>query len=111
MMLLLAGILGWSILMVAKGNLEYATVLGSGGIVATILTMKWQPFDRIGRARDLAEQVDVLATGLRLRLATIARIVDPVARHEAEWRAVKEYALETGRGRGTVAPGTMAAAA
>jgi len=91
---LLAAIVVWSILMVTARQIPYATVLGVGGVGTTALMARWQPFDRVARARDLAEQADVLATGLRLRLATIKEIADPVARGEAEWNAVKDYTQE-----------------
>ena len=81
----------WSIVMVSMHEMEYATALGSGGLGATVLAARWQPFDRVVRARFLAEQADVLATGLRIRMATIEQIADPRARQKAEWNAVKEY--------------------
>jgi len=81
----------WAILMVSLNELPYATVLGSSGLGATMLAARWQPFDRVGRARFLAEQADILATGLRLRMTTIEQIADPRARQKAEWNAVKEY--------------------
>jgi len=84
----------WSLIMITFDKIKYATVLGTGGIGATAFAAKWQPVDRVGRARDLAEQADVLATGLRLRMSTIGQIGDPVARQLAEWTAVKEYTAE-----------------
>ena len=101
---LLAAIVVWSILMVTARQIPYATVLGVGGVGTTALMARWQPFDRVARARDLAEQADVLATGLRLRLATIKEIADPVARGEAEWNAVKDYTQEALGSRQAIAP-------
>ena len=84
----------WSLVMVTIRWLNYATVFGGGGLGVTVLAMKWQPFDRVGRARDLAEQADVMATGLRLRMTTISCIEDPMVRHNEEWKAVREYTSE-----------------
>lgn len=81
----------WSVVMVTMRRLSYATLFSGGGLGASVLAVKWQPFDRVGRARDLAEQADVLATGLRLRMHTIAQIADPAERQEVEWTAVKDY--------------------
>jgi hypothetical protein len=94
MIALIAGILVWSVFMVGTGRLEYGTALGSGSIAAAVLAMKWQPFDRVGQARSRAEKADVLATGLRVRLAAIAEIDDPGERQRAAWRAVTDYSRE-----------------
>jgi hypothetical protein len=94
MLALIAGIVVWSVFMVGTGRLEYGTALGSGGIAAAVLATKWQPFDRIGQARKSAERADVLATGLRLRLGSIAKIGDPSERQKAEWRATQDFMQE-----------------
>lgn len=82
----------WSIIMVTKNKLVYATAFGSGSVAMAILTRwKWQPFDRINDARRLADKADTLATGLRLRMKTISEIKNPTARAKAQWDAVTEY--------------------
>lgn len=82
----------WTIVMVSKQRLVYASAFGSGSISMAILTKwKWQPFDRINQARRAADNADATATGLRLRMKTISEIADPAARADAQWEAVKEY--------------------
>lgn len=86
------GVVYWSILMVAQRRLEYGVSFGSGGVGMLILSMwKWQPFDRMSKARKLADDADVLATGLRLRIKSISEIKEPEMRADAEWRAVQDY--------------------
>lgn len=82
----------WTVVMVSKQRLVYASAFGSSSVAMAILTRwKWQPFDRINQARRLADNADTLATGLRLRMKTISEIADPGARADAQWEAVKEY--------------------
>lgn len=82
----------WTIVMVSKQRLVYASAFGAGSVSMAILTQwKWQPFDRINQARRLADNADTLATGLRLRMKTISEIADPATREKAQWKAVKEY--------------------
>jgi len=82
----------WSVVMVSQQRLLYASAFGSGSVAMVILTQwKWQPFDRINEARKLADNADTIATGLRLRMATISEIVDPSVRAKAQWDAVREY--------------------
>ncbi len=82
----------WSMVMVSQDRILYASAFGSSGIAMVILTQwKWQPFDRINKARQLADKADTLATGLRLRIATISEIDEPSKRAKAQWNAVKDY--------------------
>jgi hypothetical protein len=82
----------WSIVMVSQERILYASAFGSGSVAMLILTSwKWQPFDRINQARRLADNADTLATGLRLRMATISEISDPSERAQMQWNAVAEY--------------------
>ena len=89
---LFLALIAWSMVMVSQERILYASAFGSGGVATAILTKwKWQPFDRINQARKLADDADILATGLRLRMKTIAEIADPVERSKAQWEAVSEY--------------------
>lgn len=82
----------WSMVMVSQERILYASAFGSSSVAMMILTQwKWQPFDRINSARQLADNADTLATGLRMRMKTISEIVDPSERAKAQWNAVKEY--------------------
>jgi hypothetical protein len=82
----------WSMVMVSQQQILYASAFGSGGIAMAILTQwKWQPFDRINQARRLADNADIMSTGLRLRIKAIAEIQNPEKRAEAQWKAVSEY--------------------
>lgn len=82
----------WSIFMVTKNRLMYATAFGSSGIGMLVLSKwKWQPFERVAEARKLADDADILATGLRLRIKSISEITDPKERAQAQWDAVSEY--------------------
>lgn len=82
----------WSMVMVSKEQILYASAFGSSSIAMAVLSQwKWQPFDRINQARKLADDADILATGLRLRMASISEITDPAERSAAQWIAVKEY--------------------
>lgn len=85
-------LVAWSVVMVSRKETSYASAFGSGSVAMAILTRwKWQPFDRINQARRLADNADVLATGLRLRMHTISEIADPRLRADEQWRAVMEY--------------------
>lgn len=87
-----AGIVAWSMVMISQKRLAYASAFGSGGVAMLVLSKwKWQPFDRIARARKLADQADILATALRMRIRTIEQIGDPATRAKAQWEAVAEY--------------------
>lgn len=82
----------WSIYMVTQNQLMYATAFGSSGISMLILSKwKWQPFERVAEARKLADDADILAAGLRLRIKSISEIPDPKERAQAQWDAVSEY--------------------
>ncbi|MGD0546279.1 MAG: hypothetical protein ABR991_00440 [Terracidiphilus sp.] len=82
----------WSVVMVSQNRILYASAFGSGSVAMLILTQwKWQPFDRINQARRQADNADTLATGLRLRMATISAIPDLTERSRAQWQAVEEY--------------------
>jgi hypothetical protein len=82
----------WSMVMVSQERILYASAFGSGSVAMMVLTRwKWQPFDRINQARRLADDADILATGLRLRMKTISEITDPVKRSKAQWDAINEY--------------------
>jgi hypothetical protein len=82
----------WSIYMVTQNQLMYATAFGSSGIGMLILSKwKWQPFERVAEARKLADDADILAAGLRLRIKSISEIPDPKERAQAQWDAVSEY--------------------
>jgi hypothetical protein len=86
----------WSIILVTRHQVVYASAFGSGSLGMVILTRwKWQPFDRIDQARRLADNADTLATGLRLRMRTIAEIQDSSARAKAQWEAVNDYLKHT----------------
>jgi hypothetical protein len=77
---------------VSQNRILYASAFGSGSVAMVILTQwKWQPFDRINQARQLADNADTLATGLRLRMKTISEITDPSKRSTAQWEAVEAY--------------------
>ncbi len=85
-------VVSWSIYMVTQRRLEYGAAFGSGSVGMLILSKwKWQPFDRIANARKLADDADILATGLRLRIGSINEIPDPERRATAQWEAVREY--------------------
>jgi hypothetical protein len=85
-------IVGWSVLMVTRHQLMYATVFGTTGVGMLALSKwKWQPFDRVADARRLADNADILATGLRLRIESISEIQDPKERAQAQWQAVNDY--------------------
>jgi hypothetical protein len=87
-----AAIVIWSMVMVSQKRLEYACVFGSGGVAMFVLSRwKWQPFERMAEARRLADQADILATALRMRIRTIEQISDPAARAKAQWEAAAEY--------------------
>ena len=82
----------WSIYMVTNNNLAYATAFGSSSIGMLALSRwKWQPFERVAEARKLADDADILATGLRLRIKSICQITDPKERSQAQWDAISEY--------------------
>ena len=82
----------WSIFMVTQNQLMYATAFSSSGIGMLVLSKwKWQPFERVAEARKLADDADILAAGLRLRIKSISEIVDPKERSQAQWEAVSEY--------------------
>ena len=82
----------WSVVMVSQNRILYASAFGSGSLAMLILTQwKWQPFDRINQARRQADNADTLATGLRLRMATISAIPNLTERSRAQWEAVEEY--------------------
>jgi hypothetical protein len=86
----------WSVVMVNQNRILYASAFGSGSIAMLILTQwKWQPFDRINQARQQADNADILATGLRLRMETISAIPDLAERSHAQWEAVEEYLKKT----------------
>jgi hypothetical protein len=90
--ILFVAIIVWSMIMVTQSRILYASAFGSSGVAMIILTQwKWQPFDRINQARKLADNADTLATGLRLRMKTIAEIPDPSERSKAQWEAVAAY--------------------
>ncbi len=87
-----AAIVTWSMVMVSQKRLEYACVFGSGGVAMFVLSRwKWQPFERMAEARRLADQADILATALRMRIRTIEQISDPATRAKAQWEAAAEY--------------------
>lgn len=89
---LLLFIVLWSIFMVTQNQLMYATAFGSSGIGMLALSKwKWQPFERVAEARKLADDADILATGLRLRIKSISEITDPKERAQAQWDAISEY--------------------
>ena len=82
----------WAVLMVTQNRLMYATAFGSSGIGMIALSKwKWQPFERVAEARKLADDADILTTGLRLRIKSISEITDPKERAKAQWDAVSEY--------------------
>jgi hypothetical protein len=82
----------WSIYMVTNNRLAYATAFGSTSIGMLALSKwKWQPFERMAEARKLADDADILATGLRLRINSISQITDPKERAQAQWVAISEY--------------------
>lgn len=82
----------WSIFMVTTNKLMYATAFGSSGIGMLVLSKwKWQPFERVAEARKFADDADILAAGLRLRIKSISEITDPKERAQAQWEAVSEY--------------------
>lgn len=86
----------WSVVMVSQNRILYASAFGSGSVAMMILTQwKWQPFDRLNLARQQADSADILGTGLRLRMTTIAAIADPSERSRAQWQAVDEYLKST----------------
>ena len=90
--MLLSAIIIWAMILITKGKMLYASAFGSGGMAMMILSKwKWQPFDRINKARKLANDADTLATGLRIRIQAIDAICDPVERAKEQWEAVKEY--------------------
>jgi len=87
-----AGIVAWSMVMVSQKRLAYASAFGSGGVAMLVLSKwKWQPFERMAEARKLADQADILATALRMRIRIIEQISDPENRAKAQWEAVAEY--------------------
>lgn len=89
---LLLGLVVWTVVLVSANRLEYAAAFGTSSVTIFILAKwKWQPFDRLNEARKMADQADVLATGLRLRLATIQNIADPAERSREQGKAVREY--------------------
>lgn len=82
----------WSIFMVIQDQLMYATAFGSSGIGMLVLSKwKWQPFEQVTEARKLADDADILAAGLRIRIKSISEIADPKERAQAQWEAVSEY--------------------
>jgi hypothetical protein len=86
------GLILWSMVMVSRKEILYASAFGSGSVAMAILTQwKWQPFERINQARRLADNADTLATGLRLRMKAISEIQDPRERAKAQWEAVEQY--------------------
>ncbi len=86
------GLIVWSMIMVSRDRILYASAFGSSSVAMMILTRwKWQPFDRINNARKLADNADTLATGLRMRMKSVSEIADPHERAKAQWDAVKEY--------------------
>lgn len=88
-------LLGWSLYMITKNRLTYAAVFGSTGVGMLILSRwKWQPFDRVTQARKIADEADILATGLWLRIKSLSEISDPKERAQAQWQAVREYLKE-----------------
>ena len=73
-------------------RVDYGTVFGTSGVGGMALTKwKWQPFEKASEARRSADNADVLALGLRRRLATISEIKDPIERQKFEWQAVNDY--------------------
>jgi len=85
-------VVAWTMALVSQERMAYASAFGSGSVAMLILSKwKWQPFDRVAQARRLADQADVLATALRLRMRTIQEIEDPVARAKAQWEAAGDY--------------------
>lgn len=88
----LVALLGWSMYLVSKDKLGYASAFGSTGVGGLIVSKwKWQPFQKMTEATKLAEAADVMAVGLRVRLDTIQQIKSPAARSKAQWEAVHEY--------------------
>lgn len=82
----------WCIYMVSKDKLMYASAFGSSGVGMIVLTKwKWQPFEKVAEARKLADNADILATGLRLRINSLSEISDPKERAREQWVAVGEY--------------------
>lgn len=85
-------VITWCIFMVSQGRLMYATAFGSSGVGMLALSKwKWQPFDRIAEARKLADDADILTTGLRLRIKSVSEIDNPKERARAQWDAVRDY--------------------
>ena len=85
-------VLFWSIVMITQEKMLYGTAFGSGGVGMLVLTKwKWQPFDRIAATRKLADDADILATGLRIRMQSIMKIDNPKERAQAQWDAVNDY--------------------
>lgn len=90
--LILAAVLFWSIVMITRDKILYATAFSSSGVGMLILSKwKWQPFERVTEARKLADDADILATGLRIRMQSIMAITDPKERAQAQWTAVSDY--------------------
>jgi hypothetical protein len=82
----------WSVYMVTIKRMVYATAFGSSSIGMLALSKwKWQPFERMAEARKQADDADILATGLRLRIESISQIVDPEKRSQKQWDAISEY--------------------
>jgi len=96
----LLALLTWAAVLVSTERLGYGVAFGSGGIGMIVLGWRWQPFDRIEQARRLAENADALATGLRVRMASIAEIKGANARAKAQWQAVRDFLGESGDRRG-----------
>lgn len=87
-----AAVVAWTIALVSQKRISYASAFGSGSVAMLILSKwKWQPFDRMAEARRLADQADVLATALRLRMRTIHEIKDPEVRSKAQWKAAADF--------------------
>jgi hypothetical protein len=91
---LLFGIVAWSVVLVTRGQAEYAQVIGTSGIVATIITSTiWKPFALAGRANMLADGLETYTVGLVASIETVSQIDDPVRRREEIARVVSDCVM------------------
>lgn len=92
---ILFAVLAWSGFMVQTGRLQYGVALGSTSLGGMVLTAwKWQPIEQMRETHRLTQALDALNMAFKTRLAGMKAIKDPVARAEAEWKAMTEYLVE-----------------